>query len=64
VCLSRRRTRGDGNCFFRSFLFGCLEGLLLQDDGGAERDRLLGRLEGLKKELIEVGGYDELGEQG
>jgi hypothetical protein len=56
----RRRTRGDGNCFFRSFLFGYLEHLLLSGDV-AERDRLLGRLAALKKELVEVGGYDDIG---
>lgn len=56
---SIRRTRGDGNCFFRSFLFGYLEHLLLSGDV-AERDRVLERLQGLKKVLVEVGGYDEI----
>ena len=55
------RTRGDGNCFYRSFLFGYLEHLLLSPDGGGERDRAITRLEALKKELTEVGGYDEIG---
>lgn len=27
---SMRRTRGDGNCFFRSFIYRYLEWLLLQ----------------------------------
>ena len=27
-----RRTRGDGNCFFRAFLFSYLEGLLFNQD--------------------------------
>jgi ubiquitin thioesterase protein OTUB1 len=27
---SMRRTRGDGNCFFRSFIYGYLEWLLVQ----------------------------------
>lgn len=27
-----RRTRGDGNCFYRAFIFSYLEGLLLQGD--------------------------------
>jgi ubiquitin thioesterase protein OTUB1 len=27
---SMRRTRGDGNCFFRSFIYAFLERLLLQ----------------------------------
>lgn len=33
-----RRTRGDGNCFFRGFIFSYLEGLLLKRDV-AECDR-------------------------
>lgn len=57
-----RRTRGDGNCFFRSFLFGYLEHLLLTG-GGAEAARVLGRLEGMKRPMVEVGGYDEIGER-
>ena len=59
----RRRTRGDGNCFFRSFCFGLLEGLLLGADGG-EAARLVRLLEGLKRPLVEVGGYEEIGEGG
>lgn len=63
VCpyLACRRTRGDGNCFFRSFLFGYIEGLLLSEDGARERDRVLAQLEGLKKALVAIGGYDEIG---
>ncbi len=60
---SIRRTRGDGNCFFRSFLFGYIEGLLLSEDGARERDRVIGLLEGSKPTLMDVGGYDEIGEQ-
>lgn len=60
LALGCRRTRGDGNCFFRSFFFGYLEHLLLSGDG-AERDRAVRELEGLKKSLVEVGGYDEIG---
>lgn len=56
-----RRTRGDGNCFFRSFFFGYLEHLLLSGDAG-ERDRAARELEGLKQALVDVGGYDEIGE--
>lgn len=59
--LPPRRTRGDGNCFFRSFFFGYLEHLLLSGDG-EERDRAVRQLEGLKKALVDVGGYDEIGE--
>ena len=54
-----RRTRGDGNCFFRSFFFGLLEHLLLTGDAG-ERERLLRRLEALKQPMV-VAGYDEMG---
>ena len=54
-----RRTRGDGNCFFRSFFFGLLEHLLLSGDA-AERERLLRRLEALKQPMVEA-GYDEMG---
>lgn len=56
---SIRRTRGDGNCFFRSFFFGYLEHLLLSGDAG-ERDRAARELEGLKQALVDVGGYDEI----
>ena len=43
VCVPHRRARGDGNCFFRSFCFGYLEGLLRSSDS-AERDRCGWRL--------------------
>lgn len=33
-----RRTRGDGNCFFRSFVFAFIERMLLVGDD-AEKDR-------------------------
>lgn len=59
--LHGRRTRGDGNCFFRAFLFGYLEHLLLSGDA-AECARVLARLEAMKRSLVEVGGYDEIGE--
>jgi hypothetical protein len=44
-----RRTRGDGNCFYRGFVFSYLEGLLLQNNtkecdrcgGGGRRANLL-----------------------
>lgn len=35
---SIRRTRGDGNCFFRSFIFAYLENLVKTNDA-AERNR-------------------------
>jgi hypothetical protein len=53
-----RRTRGDGNCFFRSFVFGYLESILRSNDF-KERDRAIERLTGLKSRLLEA-GYDEL----
>ena len=30
-----RRTRGDGNCFFRSFIFALLETLVVSNDEAA-----------------------------
>ena len=33
-----RRARGDGNCFFRSFLYAYMESLIMQNDI-VERDR-------------------------
>ena len=57
---STRRTRGDGNCFFRSFLFGYVEHLLLGGDA-AEAARVLARVEGMKAALAGVGGYQEIG---
>lgn len=35
---SMRRTRGDGNCFFRSFMFAFME-KLVQDNDLTERNR-------------------------
>lgn len=37
------------------------QGLLLSGEGLGERDRVLGRLEGMKNDLTTVGGYDEIG---
>ena len=36
---SMRRTRGDGNCFFRSFMFAYMEGLV-RSNNLPERNRL------------------------
>lgn len=52
-----RRTRGDGNCFFRSFAFAYLEHLLCTGDE-QERDRAVARLQQLQKQLMDA-GYDE-----
>lgn len=38
-----------------------VQGLLLSGEGLGERDRVLGRLEGMKNDLTTVGGYDEIG---
>jgi hypothetical protein len=53
-----RRTRGDGNCFFRSFVFAYVEQILRTGDLG-ERDRAIGRLNGIKQVLLNA-GYEEL----
>lgn len=55
---SIRRTRGDGNCFFRSFIFGYLESIIKTSDL-EERDRAVRKLHELKQQLLES-GYDEL----
>ncbi len=53
-----RRTRGDGNCFFRSFVFAYVEQILRTGDV-AERDRAIGRLMAIKQVLLNA-GYEEL----
>lgn len=53
-----RRTRGDGNCFYRAFLFAYLENLILEIDE-TERDRMVKNLQSLETSLKE-GGYDEI----
>ena len=53
-----RRTRGDGNCFFRSFVFAYVEQILRTGDL-AERDRAVGRLNSIKQVLLNA-GYEEL----
>lgn len=55
---SLRRTRQDGNCFYRSFWFGLLEALILRRDN-TETERLVKCLEGWKDKLISV-GFQEL----
>jgi ubiquitin thioesterase protein OTUB1 len=53
-----RRTRQDGNCFYRSFLFGLLESLLTtRNKKGALK--MIERVKGWKDKLIAV-GYQEL----
>ncbi|GFR40095.1 hypothetical protein Agub_g643 [Astrephomene gubernaculifera] len=53
-----RRTRGDGNCFFRGFIFAYLEGLLAAHDL-AECSRFMSVVREWKGRLIE-GGIQEL----
>jgi ubiquitin thioesterase protein OTUB1 len=55
---SMRRSRGDGNCFFRSFIFAYLENLVITGDT-AERDRISAKLSSLQKTLVNT-GYEEL----
>jgi ubiquitin thioesterase protein OTUB1 len=49
-----RRTRGDGNCFFRSFMFSYLEHVLESQDQ-AEVDRIKGKVEECGKTLQSLG---------
>jgi hypothetical protein len=65
---SMRRIRGDGNCFYRAFLFAFLESLLKDLTTGdettkakaeKERLRLLAVLTRSKDELVEI-GYSEI----
>lgn len=55
---SIRRTRGDGNCFFRSFIFAYLENILKTMDL-AERDAAIARFRELRTRLT-AAGYEEL----
>jgi ubiquitin thioesterase protein OTUB1 len=59
-----RRVRGDGNCFYRSFLFAILEHLVAtlgvsEAAATAEIDRLTGVITNSKDALISV-GYQEI----
>lgn len=49
-----RRTRGDGNCFFRCFMFAYLEHILESQDK-AEVDRIKDNVEQCKKTLMNLG---------
>lgn len=53
-----RRARGDGNCFFRSFIFSYIENMVLKNDI-RERDRIMENLVSLQTRLKSV-GYEEL----
>lgn len=55
---SFRRTRQDGNCFYRSFLFGLVEALLTARNHAAAR-RLVAIVEEWKQKMVAV-GFQEL----
>jgi ubiquitin thioesterase protein OTUB1 len=52
-----RRVRGDGNCFFRSFIFALCERLLGQDDVEL-RTRMQSVIQKSKAELVAIGYSD------
>ncbi|XP_071702318.1 OVARIAN TUMOR DOMAIN-containing deubiquitinating enzyme 1 [Rutidosis leptorrhynchoides] len=52
-----RRTRGDGNCFFRSFMYSYLEHLLESQDR-AEVERIKVSVENCRKTLQDLGYAD------
>ncbi|KAI4383635.1 hypothetical protein MLD38_009447 [Melastoma candidum] len=52
-----RRTRGDGNCFFRAFMFSYLEHILETQDR-AEVDRIKSNIEECRKTLQSLGYVD------
>lgn len=61
-----RRVRGDGNCFYRCFLFGLLERLINSQTAGdaahaaeSELDRVLAVVRQSKEDLVAV-GYEEV----
>ncbi|KAF3339503.1 Ubiquitin thioesterase otubain-like protein [Carex littledalei] len=49
-----RRTRGDGNCFYRSFMFSYLEHILVTENR-AELDRVLVNIEQCRVDLFNLG---------
>eukprot|EP00640_Fibrocapsa_japonica_P003004 CAMPEP_0113943978 /NCGR_PEP_ID=MMETSP1339-20121228/30146_1 /TAXON_ID=94617 /ORGANISM="Fibrocapsa japonica" /LENGTH=266 /DNA_ID=CAMNT_0000949003 /DNA_START=111 /DNA_END=911 /DNA_ORIENTATION=+ /assembly_acc=CAM_ASM_000762 len=56
-----RRVRGDGNCFYRGFLFAYLENMIshLQDWGETELSRVTSVIQGSKDALVAL-GYSEV----
>lgn len=57
---SFRRTRGDGNCFFRAFGFALLEALIANKQaGGSELERVTAVVEGSLAKLVAI-GYPEM----
>lgn len=63
-----RRVRGDGNCFYRAFVFAYVEGLLNDNNFGgkrkisaeAERRRISDVIADSKDELVKKHGYSEI----
>jgi ubiquitin thioesterase protein OTUB1 len=63
-----RRVRGDGNCFYRAFIFSYLEGLLRDYNLDAEkkmfaekeRDRITKIIDDSKLELVTKHSYSEI----
>lgn len=53
-----RRSRGDGNCFFRAFVFAYLDNLIATGDY-SERSRVLSQIQEIRKKLLDC-GYQEL----
>lgn len=49
-----RRVRGDGNCFYRAYLFGCLEWYARAEEG-AERAAFRAAVEGSMRPLLDAG---------
>ena len=63
-----RRVRGDGNCFYRAFVFAYVENLLKDYNFGGERKasaeaeiiRITEVIAGSKEELVNKHGYSEM----
>lgn len=63
-----RRVRGDGNCFYRAFIFSYLEGLLRdynldsekKKSAEKERDRITKIIDDSKLELVTKHSYSEI----
>ena len=63
-----RRVRGDGNCFYRAFIFSYLENLLSEyqcvgekrNSAVKEKSRITGIILNSKSELVEKHSYSEI----
>ena len=56
---SIRTTRGDGNCYYRSFLYQ-LSDLLLANKNGDEMKRVVAYVKDSNTAVTNIGGYDEM----